>query len=146
MSLHGHDFEISRDRPVHARAREIRAGLPGQLRQQRLRTAALLYGPVCSMDELRTRIAESIPRTFGLIRFARLEPIERTEVVIPDEVLVLYADALEHGLFARFMVARPTYYWVPQPHFWLVAVIAGSERWVSITRWENDPLPDRPRR
>jgi hypothetical protein len=105
MTVH-HNFEAESEHDIHARAREIRAGLPGQLRQQRLRTAALLYGPLCSMDELRVRIAGSIPRRFGLIRLARLESIERTEVVIPDEVLVIYADAVDRGLFARFMVAR----------------------------------------
>jgi hypothetical protein len=36
------------------------------------------------------------------------------------------------------MVARATYYWVPQPNPWLVAVIAGTDRWVSITRWEDE--------
>ena len=72
------------------------------------------------MDALRARIAGSIPWKFGLVRFAKLEPIERTEVVIPDDVLVTYADAVDLGLFARFMVARATYYWVPQPNPWLV--------------------------
>jgi hypothetical protein len=138
MTVH-HDFEAESGQYIHARAREIRAGLPGQLRQQRLRTAALLYGPLCSMDELRARIARSIPRKLGLVRLARLESIERTEVVIPDEVLVTYAEAVDRGLFARFMVARATYYWVPQPNPWLVAVIGGTERWVAIARWEDDP-------
>ena len=137
MTIH-HDFEAGRAHHVQARAREIRAGLPGQLRQQRLRTAALLYGPLCSMDVLRARIAGSIPWKFGLIRFAKLESIERTEVVIPDDVLVTYADAVDLGLFARFMVARATYYWLPQPNPWLVAVIGGTDRWVSITRWEDE--------
>jgi hypothetical protein len=59
------------------------------------------------MDALRARIAESIPWQFGLVRFARLESIERTEVVISDDVLVTYADAVDLGLFARCMVARP---------------------------------------
>jgi hypothetical protein len=137
MTVH-HNFEAESEHDIHARAREIRAGLPGQLRQQRLRTAALLYGPLCSMDELRVRIAGSIPRRFGLIRLARLESIERTEVVIPDDVLVTYAEAVDRGLFARFMIARATYYWVPQPNPWLVAVVGGSERWVAITRWHDD--------
>jgi hypothetical protein len=89
------------------------------------------------MDELRARIAGSLPWTFGSVRCARLEPIEDTEIVIPDEILVKYDDALQLGLFSRFMVARAAYYLAPQPNPWLVAEVAGSERWVAIARWDE---------
>jgi hypothetical protein len=96
------------------------------------------------MDELRARIARSLPWRLGSVRRARLEPIEATEIVIPDEILVKYDDALELGLFSRFMVARAAYYWALQPNPWLVAEIAGTERWVAIARWEEDSrqVPD----
>ena len=126
---------------LEARARAIRAGLPGQLRQQRSTTAALLYGPLRSFEQLRLQIAHSIPRRPGYIRLAKLETIEQTEVVIPDEILAQYDDALDHGLFARFMVGRPTYYWSPQPCPWLVAVVAETERWVTIARWDATASP-----
>jgi hypothetical protein len=136
MSVHG-DAGIGSERQLAARAQEIRAGLPGQLRQQRLGTASLLYGPVCSQDELRARIASSLPWKLGSIRRARLEPIEQTEIVIPDEILVKYDDAVQLGLFSRFMLGRPAYWLAVHDPRWLVAEIADTERWVAIARWQE---------
>jgi hypothetical protein len=124
------------DRNLAARAQEIRAGLPGQLRQQRLSTASLLYGRLGSQDDVRAQIARSLPWRPGAIRRARLETLQQTEVVIPDEVLVKYDDAVQLGLFSHFMVGRAAYYFTVQGPCWLVAEIADSERWVAIARWE----------
>ena len=125
------------DREVRARAQEIRASLPGQLRHERLSTAALLYGRLSSLDELHARIARSLPWKLGAIRRTRVEPIEQAEIPIPDEVLVTYADTLQLGLFSRFLIARPAYYFTPQTGVWLVAEVADTERWAVIARWNQ---------
>jgi hypothetical protein len=124
---------MSRD--LHARVRDIRAGLPGQLRQQRLRSAALLYGPLYSLDEVHRRLALTLPPRFGCMRRVRVVSIERAEIVLPDEVLLAYDDALQAGVFARFLVATPAYYWWPQRTAWLVAQVDGTARWAVLTRW-----------
>ena len=114
---------------VHARVRDIRAGLPGQLRQQRLQTASLLYGPLYSLDEVHRRIASSLPFRFGALRRVRVVPIERAEVLLPDDMLLAYDDAFRSGVFSRFLVAAPAYYWRAQAGAWLVAQVDGTTRW-----------------
>jgi len=114
---------------VHARVRDIRAGLPGQLRQQRLQTASLLYGPLYSLDEVHQRIAGSLPFRFGALRRVRVVPIERADVLLPDDMLLAYDDAFRSGVFARFLVATPAYYWRAQTGAWLVAQVDGTTRW-----------------
>jgi hypothetical protein len=114
---------------VHARVRDIRAGLPGQLRQQRLQAASLLYGPLYSLDEVHRRIALSLPFRFGALRRVRVVPIERADILLPDDMLLAYDDAFRSGVFSRFLVATPAYYWRAQPGAWLVAQVDGTTRW-----------------
>jgi hypothetical protein len=118
------------------RARTIRAGLPGQMLHERLEAAQLHYGPLYSLTEVRQRVGETLPRRFGYIRSATLEPIETYRERIPDAALLKYDDALQSGLFTKFWVATPTYYQERQVDPWIVAEVAGADRWAVITRWD----------
>jgi len=130
---------------VRARIRYIRAGLPGQLRQERLATAALLYGPLCSLDDVHHRIARTLPWRFGLVRRVKVTPVHQSDIVLPDDVLLKYDDAVQLGVFGRFLVATPAYYWSARGDPWLVAEVEGTERWAFIIGWRRDaaswPLP-----
>jgi hypothetical protein len=135
-------FDPGSERDVRERVRDIRAGLPGQLRQRRLATASLLYGPLCSLDELHSRIARTLPFRFGIVRRVSVVNIERSETVLPDDVLLKYDDAVQAGVFSRFLVATPAYYWWPQGDPWLVAEVEGTERWAVIVRcWGGERRP-----
>ena len=128
------------ERDVRARARDIRATLPGQLRHERLATAALLYGPLRSLDDVHRRLARTLPWRPGLVRRVSVIAIEGTEVPLPDEVLVAYDDALQLGIFARFLVATPAYYWRPRGDPSLIAEVDGTERWAILASWSSEPL------
>jgi len=95
---------------LETRARAVRSRLPGQMLGQRLEMAALCYGPLYSLAEVRQNVGAVLPRRLGYVRGATLEPIETYASPIPDEVLVKYDDAARTGLFAKFWVATPTYY------------------------------------
>ena len=58
-----------------ARAREIRRRLPGQMLEERLETARLYFGPLHTLDEIRTRVARTLSHRIGFVRGATLEPI-----------------------------------------------------------------------
>ena len=120
---------------VEARIRDIRAGLPGQLRQQRLRTASLLFGPLYSLDEIHQRIAHTLPFRFGCVRRLRVTPIELSEIVMSDDVLLRYDAAVQLGVFSRFLVGTPAYYWWCAPDAWLIADVAGTDRWAVLSHW-----------
>lgn len=125
-------------RDQRERVHDIRAGLPGQARQARLMTASMLYGPLCSLDELHRRIAQTLPSRFGCVRRARISPIEQSEALIPDDVLLKYDDAKQIGVFSRFLVATPTYWFGADGDPWLVANVAGTDRWAVIGRWGDE--------
>src|SRR3954463_226077 len=95
---------------LEARIRTIRDRLPGQMLGQRLQMAALCYGPLYSLAEIRQNVGAVLPRRIGYVRGATLEPIETYAAPIPDEALVKYDDAARTGLFSKFWVATPTYY------------------------------------
>jgi hypothetical protein len=135
MSVY-HDPRSERD--VRARIHDIRAGLPGQLRQERLATASLLYGPLCSLDELHRRIARTLPWLLGSVRRVTVVPVEQSDSVLPDEVLLKYDDAMQLGVFSRFLVATPAYYWSPRGDPWLVAKVDGTDRWAFIAGWRRE--------
>jgi hypothetical protein len=118
------------------RVREIRSRLPGQMLGQRLEMAALCYGPLYSLAEIRQNVGAVLPRRLGYVRGATLEPIETYASTIPDEVLVKYDDAARTGLFSKFWVATPTYYQERQVDPWIVAEVDGSDRWAVIARWD----------
>jgi hypothetical protein len=132
-------FEGESEGDMRARIRYIRSGLPGQLRQERLATAALLYGPLCSLDEVHRRIAHTLPRVFGSVRRAKVAPLDQCDVVLPDDVLLKYDDAVQLGVFSRFLVATPAYYWSARGDPCLVAAVEGTERWAFIVSWRREP-------
>lgn len=134
MNVH-HDSDSYRERDARARIRDIRAGLPGQLRQERLATAALLYGPLCSLDQVHHRIARTLPWLFGSVRRVTVTPVDQSDTVLPDEILLKYDDAVQLGVFSRFLVAIPAYYWSPRGDPWLVAKVDGTDRWAFIIGW-----------
>ena len=119
-----------------ARARAVRARLPGQMLAEREATAQLYYGPLYSLAEVRQRVGEVLPRRFGYVRSAALEPIEQYRGRIPDEALLKYDDALQRGVFSKFWVATPTYYQERQLDPWIVAEVGGGDRWAVIARWD----------
>jgi hypothetical protein len=119
-----------------ARVRAIRGRLPGQMLQERLETAALAYGPLYTLAEIRQRVGEVLPRRFGYVRSAVLEPIESYRQPIPASALLKYDDAAQSGLFAKFWVATPTYYQERQVDPWIVAEVSGADRWAVIARWD----------
>jgi hypothetical protein len=119
-----------------ARLREIRSRLPGQMLQERLENAQLTYGPLYTLAEIRQRVGEVLPRRLGYVRSAVLEPVETYRERIPDESLLKYDDAIRSGLFSKFWVATPTYYQERQVDPWIVAEVAGTDRWAVIARWD----------
>jgi hypothetical protein len=118
------------------RVREIRSRLPGQMLQERLENAQLTYGPLYTLAEVRQRIGEVLPRRLGYVRSAVLEPVETYRERIPDETLLKFDDAVRSGLFSKFWVATPTYYQERQVDPWIVAEVAGTDRWAVIARWD----------
>jgi len=118
------------------RARAVRARLPGQMLHERLEHAALAYGPLYTLAEVRQRVGEVLPRRLGYVRSAVLEPIESYRERIPDHALLKYDDAVQSGLFDKFWVATPTYYQERQVDPWIVAEIGGADRWAVIARWD----------
>lgn len=118
-----------------ARVASIRSKLPGQVLRQRIEMAAVCYGPLYTLPEVRRRVGESLPYRFGFIRGATLEPIADYRELIPDEALVKYDDALRSGLFSKFWVATPTYYEERQVDPWILAEIEGVERFAVIAQW-----------
>jgi hypothetical protein len=122
---------------VTARVRAVRNRLPGQMLRERLETAALLYGPLYSLADIRQRVADTLPRKVGFVRAATLEPIETYSRGIPDEALLKYDDAVRSALFSKFLVATPAYYREQQLDPWIVAEVAGStDRWVVVAPWD----------
>ncbi|MBI2216311.1 MAG: hypothetical protein HYU51_03345 [Candidatus Rokubacteria bacterium] len=121
---------------VAARLRAIRRRLPGQVQRERIETAQILYGPLYSLAEVRMRVAEALPRRVGFVRGAALESIETYTGPIPDEALLKWDDAVQSGLFSRFMVATPTYYSERQVDPWIIGEVDGTDRWVVITQWD----------
>lgn len=120
-----------------ARVRAVKNRLPGQMLRERLETAALLYGPLYSLAEVRQRVAETLPRKVGFVRGATLEPIEAYSAAITEDALLKYDDAVRTGLFSKFLVATPTYYREQQVDPWIVAEVAGStDRWVVVAQWD----------
>jgi hypothetical protein len=122
---------------VAARARAIRVRLPGQMLRERQELAQLYYGPLYSLAEIRQRVGEVLPRRFGYVRGAALEPIEQYREPIPDAVLVKYDDAAQRGVLSKFWVATPTYYQQRQVDPWLVAEVDGTDQWAVIARWDG---------
>ena len=133
-----HPASVESPAPVDigTRVRTIRERLPGQMLRARMEMAQLCYGPLYSLAEIRQRVGEVLPRRVGYIRGAALEPIESYREPIPDEALLKYDDAARSGLFSKFWVATPTYYQERQVDPWIVAEVAGTDRWAVIAQWD----------
>ena len=134
----GYGAREQRDR--HERARDIRAKLPGQARQERLVTATLLYGSLAALETLHRRIARTLPSRVGSIRRTKVHSIEDAETIIPDDALLKYDDAAQLELFSRFVIVTPAYWFGEEGGPWLVANVAGTDRWAVIARWSEDDL------
>ena len=119
-----------------ARIRSIRSRLPGQLLRERLEMAAVCYGPLHTLAEIRHKVGETLPRRIGFVRGATLEPIETYREPIPDEALLKYDDAAQSGLFSKFWVATPTYYQERQLDPWIIGEVTGSDRCAVIAQWD----------
>ena len=121
---------------IAARVKAIRRRLPGQMVEERLELARLHHGELYTMEQIRQRVAESLPRRLGYVRTAELQPIETYRGEIPAAALLKYDDALASGLFATFWVATPRYYQSQQVDPWLVGEVVGADRYSIIARWD----------
>ena len=121
---------------VDARVRAIRARLPGQMLRERLEMAQVYYGPLYSLAEIRQRVGQTLPRRAGYVRGAAIEAIEDYRQGIPDDALLKYDDAVKSGFFSKFWVATPTYYQERQVDPWILAEVAGTDRYAVIAQWD----------
>lgn len=121
---------------VAERVRAIRQRLPGQVRRERIQTAAAVYGPLHTRAQVESQVGDTLPPRFGQRRTAILEPIEQYRDFIPDEALLKFADATESGLFVRFWVARPAYRADAQADPWIIAEVDGADLFAVIARWD----------
>ena len=117
------------------RVRAIRARLPGQMLRQRIETARVCFGPLYTEEQVRRKVAESLPFRFGTWREAILEPIESYREVIPDEALLKYDEAFRTGLFSRFSVASVAYRSNRQPDPWILGEVDGADLYAVIAQW-----------
>jgi hypothetical protein len=118
------------------RLRAIRAGLPGQMLRERLQTARVCYGMLYTEAEIRKKVADTLPPRVGFVRGAVLEPIETYSRPIPDQALIKYDDAIQTGVFSRFLVATPRYYGQRQVDPWIVGQVVSTELWAVIAQWD----------
>lgn len=119
------------------RLRAIRLRLPGQAVKERVETARAAYGPLYTMGLVRERVAETLPTKIGYVRSTMIDPIEEYRGLIPDEALLKYDDAAQSGLFSKFWVVTPTYYWKRQIDPWMLAEVTGTKLCALITRWDD---------
>ena len=118
-------------------ARAVRFKLPRQAVAERIEMARMSYGPLYTIGLVRQRVAETLPPRIGYVRSTTMEPIEQYAGPIPDEALLKYDDAERSGLFARFWVVTPTYYWRSQVDPWIVAEVTGTVLCAVIARWDD---------
>jgi hypothetical protein len=121
---------------VDSRVHVIRARLPGQMLRERIEMAQVCYGPLYTLDEIRQKVGQTLPRRAGFVRGAVLEAIEDYRQAIPDDALLKYDDAVKSGLFSTFMVATPTYYQDRQIDPWILGQVLGTDRYAVIAQWD----------
>ncbi len=109
------------------RVKQIRTGLPGQMRDY--------YGPLYTLHEIRRRVARTLRWRFGFAREGAVEPIETYADPIPDEALLKYGEAVERGIFSRFWVVTPRYNRRPEADPWIVGEVIGSRLCAVIAQW-----------
>jgi len=120
---------------VATRVGEIRRRLPGQMLDERLETARLYYGPLHTLEEIRTKVARTLPHRLGFVRGATLEPIESYRALIPDEALLKWDDAVGKSIFSQYWVATPTYLGRDQTDPWIIGQVTGSGLCAVIAQW-----------
>jgi hypothetical protein len=120
---------------VTARLHAIRSRLPGQMRAERVKEAELRYGTLYTLAEIRRKVSETLALRAGYIRSAAFDPIEAYAETIPDDALLKYDDAVQSGLFAKFLVATPRYYESRQTDPWIVGQVTGTDRYAVIAYW-----------
>jgi hypothetical protein len=120
------------------RLRAIRLRLPGQAVKERMEIARAAYGPLYTMGLVRQRVAETLPTKIGYVRSTMIDPIEEYRGLIPDEALLKYDDAAQSGLFSKFWVVTPTYYWKRQIDPWMLAEVVGTDLCALIARWDDE--------
>lgn len=118
------------------RLRAIRAGLPGQMLRERQQIARVCYGMLYTQAEIRKKVADTLLPRVGFVRGAVLEPIETYSRPIPDDALIKYDDAVQTGVFSKFLVATPRYYSQRQVDPWIVGQVVGTELWAVIVQWD----------
>ena len=134
MDQHGTHAEIPTTE-TSARATEIRRRLPGQMLEERLETARLYHGPLHTLDEVRQKVARTLPHRVGFVRGAAIEPIESYRERIPDEALLKWDEAVQKGVFSQYWVATPTYYGRNQTDPWIIGQVVGSDLCAVIAQW-----------
>ena len=67
-----------------------------------------------------------------------IDPIEEYRGLIPDEALLKYDDAAQSGLFSKFWVVTPTYYWKRQIDPWMLAEVVGTDLCALIVRSDDE--------
>jgi hypothetical protein len=118
------------------RLRTIRRRLPGQMLRERIDMANATFGPLYTLQEVRDKVGQVLPRKLGFIRGATLDPLETYRNPIPDEALLKYDDAYRSGLFSKFWVATPTYYQERQVDPWIIGEISEAGLYAVIARWD----------
>jgi hypothetical protein len=118
------------------RIQAVRSRLPGQMLRQRLELAAVAYGPLYTLPEVREKVGATLRWRAGYVRGAVLDTIEEYRGVIPDDALLKYDDAVQSGLFSKFLVATPTYYQERQVDPWIIAEVTGTDRYAVIAQWD----------
>ncbi len=122
---------------VAARVRAIRSRLRGQMLKERLESARCHYGPLYTLEEVRRKTAETLPRRIGYMRGAVVEPIDAYTDPIPDDALLKYDDAVQGGVFSTFFVVTPSYYGERQTDPWIVGEVTGVGLFAVIARWDQ---------
>ncbi len=121
---------------VGTRLKSVRARLPGQALRERIDLARAGYGPLYALEEIRTKVSESLPMRIGYGRHTAVEPIETFAERIPDDVLLKYDDAVQSGLFSTFWVATPMYRKDRHVDPWVVAQVTGTAFYAVIAQWD----------
>ncbi|HKW95680.1 MAG TPA: hypothetical protein VJX92_27585 [Methylomirabilota bacterium] len=119
------------------RLRTIRLRLPGQAVKERIEIARATHGPLYTMGLVRERVAETLPSRAGYVRSTVIEPLAEYGDLIPDEALLKYDEAERTGLFSKFWVVTPTYYWKRQVDPWIVGKVIGTSLCAVIARWDS---------
>ena len=96
------------------------------------KVSRLLGKPItrANADQVRTLTGFAIG---GVPPVGHAQPLS----TLVDRALLQYDDAVQSGLFGKFVVAAPAYSSERQPDPWIIAEVAGTDCWAVITRWRD---------